>query len=112
MVLQQSPENIDEKYRNSSCITDDDGFKLNAVTFDAMWTVAVVLNYTEEMRPQNNMSKTAAGFEACAHLEGELVLLNEFNYSNAFMGCVMKNNYYKVNFSGASISFTMLTVTL
>ena len=73
------------------------------MAFDTMWTVAQVLNYTEEMRLQN-LSKDATEFEDCAHLEGELVPLNEFTYSNAFMGCVMKNNYYKVNFTGVTVS--------
>ena len=73
-----------------------------AIAFDTMWTVAQVLNYTEDMRLQN-LSKTE--FEDCANLEGELVPLNEFTYSNAFMGCVMKNNYNKVNFTGVSVSF-------
>ena len=82
------------------------GYRANtvhAIAFDTIWTVAQVLNYTEEMRLQN-LSKDAAEFEDCDHLEGELVPLNEFTYSNAFMGCVMKNNYYKVNFTGVSVS--------
>ena len=74
-----------------------------ALAFDTMWTVAQVLNYTEELRLQN-LSKDAAEFKGCAHLVGQLVPLNEFTYSNAFMGCVMKNNYYKVNFTGVSVS--------
>ena len=31
---------------------------------------------------------------------GELVPLNEFNYSNAFMGYVIRYNFHRVNFSG------------
>ena len=75
-----------------------------ALAFDTMWTVAQVLNYTEEMRLQNQTKNTSAAFEECSHLPGELVPLNEFNYANAFMGCVMNNNYYKVNFTGVSVS--------
>ena len=74
-----------------------------ALAFDAMWTVAQVLNYTEDMRLQNK-SKNATELEECSHLPGELVPLNEFKYSNAFMGCVMRSNYYKVNFTGVSVS--------
>ena len=74
-----------------------------AMAFDTIWTVAQVLNYTEDMRLQN-LSKNATMFEDCTHLEGDLVPLNEFTYSNAFMGCVIKNNYYKVNFTGVTVS--------
>ena len=76
-----------------------------------MWTVA----HTEEMRLHNH-TKNATEFEECSHLPGELVPLNEFNYSNGFMGCVMNNNYFKVNFTGVSVSMQFmlfkLTVTL
>ena len=75
------------------------------IAFDAMWTVARVLNYTEEMRLQN-ISKSDPELEECGHLPGELVPLNKFNYSNAFMGCVIKSNYHKVNFTGVSVSDT------
>ena len=70
-----------------------------------MWTVAQVLNYTEEMRLQNH-TKNATEFEECSHLPGELVPLNEFNYSNGFMGCVMRDNFYKVDFDGVSVRIT------
>ena len=69
------------------------------LAFDAMWTIAQVLNYTEQMR----LNDTNQTFESCRELPGELVPLNEFNYSNAFMGCVIKYNFYKVNFTGVSV---------
>ena len=44
-------------------------------------------------------------------LDGELVPLKEFNYStNAFMGCVMKENYKTVNFIGVSVSSGFLSL--
>ena len=42
---------------------------------------------------------------------GELVPLNEFNYSNAFMGCVIRYNFHRVNFSGMTVS-TKIVKTL
>ena len=72
------------------------------IAFDAMWTVAKVLNYTEEMRLKN-LSRNYSEFEECHYLAGDLVPLNEFNYSNAFMGCVMFLNYRKINFIGVSV---------
>ena len=50
----------------------------------------------------NNVSKNDS--ETCSNLEGELVPLDEFNYSNAYMGCVMKENYHNVNFTGVSVN--------
>ena len=78
-----------------------------AEAFDAMWTVGQVLNYTEEMRLQRVIKNATPEFEECFHLPGELVPLNEFNYSNAFMGCVMNNNYYKVHFLGVSVGLVL-----
>ena len=73
-----------------------------AQAFDAIWTIAQVLNYTEEMRI--NQTSRVSVDENCTDLPGELVPLNEFNYSNSFMGCVIKYNFYKVNFTGVTVS--------
>ena len=61
-----------------------------------------MLNKTEHMRLSNS-TKSHLQFENCNHLDGELVPLNEFSYSNAFMGCVMKENFHRVNFIGVSV---------
>ena len=63
-----------------------------------------MLKKTEEMR-NATVSRKNSEFEKCNHLYGELVPLDEFNYSNAFMGCVMKENFYKVNFTGVSVCY-------
>ena len=73
------------------------------MAFDAMWTVAQMLNTTEEMR-LDGLSRDHPDFDNCRHLDGNLVPLDEFNYSNAFMGCVMSGNYFKTNFTGVSVS--------
>ena len=76
---------------------------LHAIAFDVVWTLALVLNYTEEMRL--NQSKEQAIHQNCSsNLTGDLVPLNKFNYSNAYMGCVMRHNFYKVNFTGVSVN--------
>ena len=72
------------------------------IAFDAIWTLAQVLNYTEMMREAE--SDLEFEYMNCSSLSGELVPLHEFNYSNALMGCVMKENYYKVHFTGVSVS--------
>ena len=73
-----------------------------AQAFDAIWTIAQVLNYTEEMTI--NQINRSSVHENCRDLPGELVHLDKFNYSNAFMGCVIKYNFYKVNFTGVTVS--------
>ena len=92
----QTAKEFHDNYTNAYNGTE---YKQFAAAFDALWTVARVLNYTETLR-NTNMST----YENCSDLPGELVPLNEFNYSNAFMGCVMSNSYYEVNFTGVSVS--------
>jgi gamma-aminobutyric acid type B receptor len=75
---------------------------LRAIAFDTVWTLALVLNYTEEMRLCNQSKRHAVHENCSSNLTGDLVPLNKFNYSNAYMGCVMKHNFYKVNFTGVS----------
>ena len=103
--FKQRPKDYSEKYRER--INRSTKFKwssLHALAFDAVWTLALVLNCTEEMRL--NLTKEQAIHENCStNLTGNLVPLNKFNYSNAFMGCVMKHNFYKVTFTGVSVSF-------
>ena len=101
--FKQRPKDFSELYRDG--INRSTEFKwssLHSLAFDAVWTLALVLNYTEEMR----LTKQQAIHENCSTtLTGNLVPLNRFNYSNAFMGCVMKHNFYKVDFTGVSVSF-------
>ena len=65
--------------------------------FDAVWTLAEVLKYTEKNRTSSEVP------EDCTHLHGNLVPLDEFNYSNALMGCVIKENYKRINFTGLTV---------
>ena len=100
-----------------------------AAAFDTTWTIAQALNYTEQMRlqtadPLSNIQQTCSNVTEnpercviekitnCTDLYGELVSLNEFNYSNAFMGCVIKYNFHQVNFSGMAVSGIVSIITL
>ena len=101
ILIQSSTEFIEKYHRR----LPQSGYRISTVfviAFDAMWTVARALNRTEEMR-LTNTSRSDPTLEECRHLPGELVPLNEFNYSNAFMGCVMKSNYQNTNFTGVSV---------
>ena len=68
------------------------------IAFDTIWTLALALNKTEEMRMKNT------SLESCSNLTGALVPLNQFNYSNAYMGCIIKENFHQVNFTGVSVN--------
>ena len=100
---QSSQEFIDEYNKRLWPVSDYNHSSTFKNAFDAVWSMAQMLNYTEEMR-LSNLSRNHSEFNNCHHLEGELVPLNEFNYTNAFMGCVMRDNYYKVNFTGVTVS--------
>ena len=73
---------------------------VHPIAFDAVWALAAALNATEEMRGSDEMVNQTN----CKELVGELVPLNEFNYSNEFMGCVLKYNLQQTDFLGVSVS--------
>ena len=109
----QTPKSFSEKYSNTiSTSSEFNGSTVRAHAFDAVWTLALVLNYTEEMRWQNQMKEHAIHENCRSNLTGDLVPLNEFNYTNAYMGCVMKHNFYKVNFTGVSVSIEKYSVLI
>ena len=80
-----------------------------AIAFDAIWTLAKALNYTETMRKSKNTQQIVAETN-CSNLEGELVPLNEFEYSNAFMGCVLRYSFHQTRFLGMTVSKTTINV--
>ena len=105
----QTPKDFSKKYINTiNTSTEFNRSGFHALAFDAVWTLALVLNYTEEMRWQNQSKEQVMHENCSSDLTGDLVPLNEFNYSNAYMGCVMKHNFYKVNFTGVSVSIYSL----
>ena len=97
-------QSADQFIKNYNTELEDSQYSISTVyiiAFDTIWSLALMLNKTEEMRLSNS---SYFEFKNCSHLDGELVPLNEFNYSNAFMGCVMKENFHRVNFTGVSVS--------
>ena len=101
-IATQTTREFNDKYKNRYKSMNYNNTVTYAQAFDAIWTIAQVLNYTEEMRI--NQTSRVSVHENCRDLPGELVPLNEFNYSNAFMGCVIKYNFYEVNFTGVTVS--------
>ena len=134
---------------NQSLGMDYEANTAYTAAFDAIWTIAQALNYTEQMRlqtmtengtltqtnctdcaelhsadPLSDIQQTCSNVTEnpercviekitnCTDLYGELVYLNEFNYSNAFMGCVIRYNFHQVNFSGMAVSGILSIITL
>ena len=77
---------------------------MHLIAFDATWALAEALDQMEHLRNKSLDSKTIANFTGCGDLQGELVRLNEFNYSNAFMGCVLKYSLHQTHYLGVSVS--------
>ena len=63
-----------------------------------MWAIAVGLD-NALTRIQNNDTS------GCEDVPGSLVPLEDFEYDNSKMGCVLRESYHETNFSGVTVSF-------
>ena len=66
--------------------------------YDAIWALALALNRTMTMVDESDISGTG-----CEMMNGSLVPLYEFDYSNALMGCLVQWNLQRTNFSGVVV---------
>ena len=71
------------------------------IVYDAIWILALALNKTLSMVEEGNSSVIETD---CKNATGSLVPLEEFNYSNEMMGCLIQWNLQRTNFSGVSVS--------
>ena len=67
------------------------------VEYDATWAMALGLQNASERVRMNDSS-------GCGHLPGKLVPLEEFDYQNQMMGCVLKKGIADVDFAGITVS--------
>ena len=74
--------------------------------YDVIWVLALALNNTMTMVGNDDISQTS-----CSNVSGSLVPLEEFNYTNEKMGCVIQWNLQQTNFSGGSVSIKHLLLT-
>jgi len=96
----QTPRQYGEMYRSRSARQGYSPLLLSGLAYDAVWTLALALNETQEMFLRNfNVSEIG-----CDGLDGGLVPLEQFNYSNGVMGCVIRWNLQQTNFTGVSVS--------
>eukprot|EP00731_Ephydatia_muelleri_P038651 Em0846g1a len=65
--------------------------------YDAIWVLALALNHTMTMVKSGNINGTH-----CENVTGSLVPLEQFDYSNEKMGCLIQWNIQQTNISGVS----------
>ena len=63
--------------------------------------LAQALNNTMSMVENEDIGRTG-----CSNVTGDLVPLEEFNYTNEKMGCLIQWNLQQTNFSGGTVSRT------
>ena len=72
-------------------------FIISGSEFDATWAMALGLQNASE-RVRRNDSR------GCDHLPGRLVPLEDLDYMNQRMGCVLIDSFQHVRFPGVTVS--------
>ena len=67
--------------------------------------MALGLHHASERVKKNDSS-------GCSHLSGNLVNLEDFDYQNELMGCILRKSFHEVNFTGITVSETELIPAL
>ena len=73
--------------------------ELAGVPFDTIWALALGLDAAVQRIAQNNESDSG-----CGDLPGDLVPLEEFNYTNEKLGCIMRQSMSNLEFTGMTVS--------
>lgn len=70
---------------------------LASLAYDGIWAIAVGLDIATR--------RIAAGNDSsCDELPGDLVPLEQFNYTNEKLGCIMRQSLSQVEFLGLTVS--------
>ena len=96
----QTPDAFEEEYTKRA---NEGGFEILDVgvrLYDIMWMLSIALNNTMSMVRSGDISGTG-----CNSVPGSLVPLEEFNYNNEKMGCLIQWNLQTTNYTGVSVSF-------
>ena len=67
------------------------------LAFDAIWAVAIGLDNARKRIEKENET-------GCKNLNGTLVPLENFDYTNHKMGCVLKKGFAETRFEGITVS--------
>ena len=78
-------------------------FEAAGMAFDAVWAIALGLNNVVNNKTNNS---------DCEDLPGEMIKLENFNYTNEKMGCVLQKGFESVNFKGITVSVHALFITI
>lgn len=100
MCASQTPDEIHKEYLERLSWPQYEGLSeeiLAEYAFDSVWTLALALNKTSEMIASKNET-------GCEHVNGELLALEDFDYTNEKMGCLLIKGFSQVQFTGASVS--------
>ena len=68
-----------------------------ALVYDTTWALALGLDKATKKVAEVNES-------GCEGLFGDVVPLEEFNYTNQKMGCILKSSFAETNFTGLTVS--------
>ena len=85
-----------------------EGYDINIARFniyDTIWALALGLNSTMTMTESLNISETG-----CESMNGSLVPLHQFNYTNALMGCLIHWSLEQTDFFGVSVGKQLVHV--
>ena len=85
----------EERARNGSYIIINQAYKL----YDVLWVLALALDSTVAMIDSRDINETG-----CQNEQGDLVALEEFDYSNKKLGCLIQWNIQRTRFSGLTVS--------
>ena len=95
----QTPQQFQDEYRRLALQGRYNPTDSGGRMYDAVWILAIALNRTMAMVKSGNINGTG-----CENTSGSLVPLEQFQYSNEKMGCLIQYNIQITNFSGVSVS--------
>ena len=100
-MMQTSPqiENVYKQLLENGSYTPLD-FYGNA--YDAMWAIALGLDIADKW------SKEIENVSVCDDQQGEYVTLDQFNYTNKKMGCLLRESFQSINFTGITVRLKVL----
>ena len=75
---------------------------LSGVAFDGVWAIAVAL----DIASKKILSRNESG---CENVPGDLVPLEQFDYTNMKLGCILRQSFSEVNFLGVTVRFHLIT---
>ena len=89
-------QKYEERAKNGSYDIINQAYKL----YDVVWVLALALSSTDAMIKENVTMITE-----CENATGSLVSLEEFDYSNERIGCLIRWHIQQTDFYGLTVSY-------